>query len=134
MTQIGHTEWICSTKEQYISCAVSLSSSLSSLSKIRSSLRERIQSSPLCDSKPFTLSLERVYRDKWAKYVMEQTIGKEEKSGKRTENGKRMNGADEGPHEDLSNGTNGIGNHRQKSTLRAPTPDGDDDEQHSQHR
>lgn len=136
LTQIGCPEWICSTKEQYIACAVSLSSCLSTLSKTRTSIRDRMQSSPLCDSKPFTLSLERVFRDKWAKYVMEQTIGKEEKSGKRLENGKRMmNGADEGPHKDhVSNGTNGMSNHRQKTVLRAPTPDGDDNEQHSQHR
>jgi len=65
LTQIGLTDLIAETPEQYQELAVQLAQDLDRLAKLRGQLREQMRNSPLCDCKGFTRSLEAAYREMW---------------------------------------------------------------------
>jgi predicted O-linked N-acetylglucosamine transferase (SPINDLY family) len=57
--------FIARSKQEYLELAVHHSRHLSELAALRSSLREKMLSSPLCQAKPFVSHLETVYRKWW---------------------------------------------------------------------
>jgi hypothetical protein len=70
LTNLGHTEWIASTEEEYVEKAVALASGLPRLATLRAGLRHRMQSSQLMDAAGFTRRVEAAYRamfERWAK-------------------------------------------------------------------
>lgn len=72
LTQVGLTELIAKTPEDYVHMAVELAKDLDRLAALRAGLRERMRSSPLCNARTFTRNLENAYREMWRKWCSEQ--------------------------------------------------------------
>jgi len=68
LTSAGMPEWIATTPAEYLAIAVALASDAQRLSTIRSSLRERMMSSPLMDAAAFTQGIEHAYRTMWQRW------------------------------------------------------------------
>ena len=62
---VGHPEWIAESEEEYVVKAVELASDVIRLSKIRSTLREQMEASPLRDEAGFARKVEVAYRGMW---------------------------------------------------------------------
>ncbi len=60
-------DWIAKDKEEYISKAISYSSDLNSLVKIRMNLRKKTLNSPVCDSVRFSNQFSKMLWDVWRK-------------------------------------------------------------------
>jgi len=65
LTNLGLQEFIAETSSQFVQIAVAQSGDLGRLSKLRASLRARLQASPLMDAARFSRNIERAYRDVW---------------------------------------------------------------------
>jgi predicted O-linked N-acetylglucosamine transferase (SPINDLY family) len=65
---LGLEELVAGTVDEYIDIAVNLARDRSKLAKLRTELRPRLASSPLCDGKRFTAELEKLYRQVWAEW------------------------------------------------------------------
>lgn len=65
---VGHSELIAQTENEYISIAVTLTTDIDSLSRLRSGLREEMEASPLMDESGFTRKVETAYRDMFKKW------------------------------------------------------------------
>ena len=61
----GLDDLIVDTPEDYIACARALAADGARLGKLRSSLREQIIRSPLCDAPAYALTVESAYREMW---------------------------------------------------------------------
>ena len=56
---------VADTSETYVNSACELARDTARLQTLRSSLRERISTSPLCDAPAYALTVEAAYRDMW---------------------------------------------------------------------
>jgi predicted O-linked N-acetylglucosamine transferase (SPINDLY family) len=65
---VGVTETIAGNLDGYVSLAVSLARDLPRLEALRSSLRQQMASSPLCDGKRFADNLLRLLRRVWREW------------------------------------------------------------------
>ncbi|HXE53542.1 MAG TPA: tetratricopeptide repeat protein [Tepidisphaeraceae bacterium] len=65
LSTIGVSEWIVHDREQYIQIASTLAADLSQLAATRSTLRDRMQSSPQMDVAGFTKDIEAAFRQMW---------------------------------------------------------------------
>ena len=65
LSNLGLTEFIAATPEQYIDIGVGLAQRLDALRELRKSLRERMLGSPLMDAKRFAGHMENGYRTMW---------------------------------------------------------------------
>jgi len=65
LTNLGHPEWIAASPEEYVKIAVELANDLPRLASLRSSLREKMQASPLMDAAGFARDIEAAYRKIW---------------------------------------------------------------------
>jgi predicted O-linked N-acetylglucosamine transferase (SPINDLY family) len=65
LSTVGLEDLVATTPDAYVDRAISLTKDLSSLARLRSSLRRRMQSSPLLDAAGLTARLERAFRDMW---------------------------------------------------------------------
>jgi protein O-GlcNAc transferase len=65
LTQIGLQNLIAPTLDNYIHRATTLASDREPLATIRSTLRMRMESSPLCDAPGFAREMESAYRAMW---------------------------------------------------------------------
>lgn len=61
----GHAEWIAASEDDYVAKAVELASDMIHLSKIRSTLRDKMESSPLRNEEGFARKVEEAYRKMW---------------------------------------------------------------------
>jgi hypothetical protein len=61
-----------STPEDYVAKATALASNLEALGKIRSSMRQRMAASVLCNAKAYAGSVEAAYREMWRKWCNRQ--------------------------------------------------------------
>ncbi len=68
LSTIGLPELIAETRAQYAQIAVSLATDLTRLSELRSSLRDRMERSPLRDAGGFARDMEAVWRDLWRRW------------------------------------------------------------------
>jgi protein O-GlcNAc transferase len=68
LTEVGLGHLVAATPAQYIEIAAGLSENLPWLADLRSSLRSRMQASPLLDEKAFARHMERAYRAMWRNY------------------------------------------------------------------
>jgi protein O-GlcNAc transferase len=66
LSNVGLTELIAKTADQYVSIAANLANDLKRLQSLREHLRNMMKFSPLCDAKRFTANLEMIYRKMWA--------------------------------------------------------------------
>jgi len=65
LSNIGLTEMIARSPEDYVELAVRLAGDLAGLSRIRAGLRRQVAESPLCDGKRFAENLLSLLRDVW---------------------------------------------------------------------
>jgi len=72
LSNVGLTETIARTLDEYVELAVTLASDLSRLASLRAGLRERIAASPLCDGKRFAANLMHVVRDAWREWCQRE--------------------------------------------------------------
>jgi predicted O-linked N-acetylglucosamine transferase (SPINDLY family) len=70
---IGNPEWVASNAEEYIEIIQHLTANVNVLQLIRSGLRQKMDSSPLCDGKTFTGQLEATYRQMWQQWCATTT-------------------------------------------------------------
>jgi predicted O-linked N-acetylglucosamine transferase (SPINDLY family) len=65
---VGLSELIASTPDRYVAIATQLAQNRDRLAELRSTLRERMRTSVLCDGPTFTRSLEDAYRFLWRRW------------------------------------------------------------------
>ena len=68
LSNLGLPELIAQTPEQFVSIAVGLANDLSRLSRLRATLRERMEGSPLMDARRFARNIEAAYRGMWQRW------------------------------------------------------------------
>jgi predicted O-linked N-acetylglucosamine transferase (SPINDLY family) len=68
LTQVGLTELIARTPDDYIRIATELAADLPRLASLRASLRERMKASPLMDAPRFARSVEEAWRTAWRRW------------------------------------------------------------------
>ncbi len=68
LSNIGLTDLIAQTPEQYIQLAANLAHDLPRLATLRSTLRDRMQKSPLMDAPRFAHNIEFAYRTMWREW------------------------------------------------------------------
>ena len=64
----GLGELVADTPEAYVECARDLARDPTRLGTLRTTLRERITTSPLCDAPTYAGTVETAYRDMWRKW------------------------------------------------------------------
>lgn len=69
LSNIGVVETIASDLEQYVDLAVSLSGDIPRLEVLRSSMRDRMRASPLCDGKRFAANLDSLLQTTWIQSI-----------------------------------------------------------------
>jgi protein O-GlcNAc transferase len=62
-------DWVGKTPQDFVSFAVKWANDLDRLSVLRSTLRQKMERSPLMDGPRFAKNMESIYRSVWAKYV-----------------------------------------------------------------
>jgi predicted O-linked N-acetylglucosamine transferase (SPINDLY family) len=65
LSQIGLTDWIANSVEEYLKIAVTLARNPGVLDEFRHSLRPSIAASPLCDGSAFARKMEAAFRTMW---------------------------------------------------------------------
>jgi len=73
LSTLGLTTTIGDDLEEYVDLAASLASDLPALARLREGLRDRMQSSPLCDGKRFARNFEQIVRGVWREWVALET-------------------------------------------------------------
>jgi protein O-GlcNAc transferase len=68
LTQIGLTDWIASSEDEYVAKAAAFAADLDTVSRLRGELRARVTDSPLGDAAAFARNMERAYRDAWTRW------------------------------------------------------------------
>ncbi len=68
LTCLGLTEWVARTPEEFVKRGLEIAGDPGRLVALRSRLRERLESSPLCDGAAFTRRLEEAYRQMWQRW------------------------------------------------------------------
>ena len=69
LTNIGLTDFIAQDIDDYVELAIKMAANTDYLQETRQGLRERMESSPLCNGKSFACDIENAYQDMWNKYV-----------------------------------------------------------------
>lgn len=72
LSRIGMEFFAVSTPQEYVAKATALARNLPALAKIRTTMRQRMSSSPLLDAKSFARGLENVYRKMWHRWCRTQ--------------------------------------------------------------
>jgi protein O-GlcNAc transferase len=72
LSNLGLQELAAQTSEQFIEIAIKLAKDLPRLSQLRSTLRERLQKSPLMDAPRFAQNMEAAYRHMWKSWCGSQ--------------------------------------------------------------
>jgi predicted O-linked N-acetylglucosamine transferase (SPINDLY family) len=68
LSAVGLEELLAPSREKYVEIAVRLATDLDRLASLRSSMRERMRSSPLTDAKSFARDVESIYRELWKRW------------------------------------------------------------------
>jgi predicted O-linked N-acetylglucosamine transferase (SPINDLY family) len=68
LTNLGLTELIAESPERFVQIAAELAGELKRLGELRSTLRERMQKSPLMDAPRFARNIEAAYREMWLRW------------------------------------------------------------------
>ena len=73
LTALGLTELIARSPEEYVDVAARWVGDVDRLARLRTGLREKMRTSPLCDGAAFTRSLEEAYRTIWRRWCNRQS-------------------------------------------------------------
>jgi predicted O-linked N-acetylglucosamine transferase (SPINDLY family) len=68
LMNLGLSELIAHTPEQYVEMAAELARDLPRLAGLRATLRDRMQASPLMDARRFARGIEAAYREIWERW------------------------------------------------------------------
>jgi protein O-GlcNAc transferase len=68
LAQLGLSDLVAATEEQYVQIATSLAGDRARLRELRAGLRQRMQSSSFCDPPGFARELEAAYRHFWQQW------------------------------------------------------------------
>ncbi len=68
LTNLGLPELIADTPEQFVRIAAELAGDLPRLARLRATLRERMQKSPLMDAPRFARNIEAAYQMMWQRW------------------------------------------------------------------
>ena len=71
LSTLGLNELIAQTQEEYVDICVKVATDVAYLQKLRTSMREKMQSSTLMDPGTFTRQLEEIYRKMWEDWCKE---------------------------------------------------------------
>ena len=71
LSNLGLTDLIAQTPEEFVQIAVGLAADIDRLSALRSSLREKMRNSPIMDAKQFAGEIESLYRTMWTNWCRE---------------------------------------------------------------
>ena len=74
LSAVGLAEFIAQSPDDYVTRAVDLGRSLARLLELRSTLRPRVEASPLCDGPAFARALEAAYRTIWRTWCEQSTL------------------------------------------------------------
>jgi predicted O-linked N-acetylglucosamine transferase (SPINDLY family) len=72
LTGVGLEDWSARSPDEFVERGVRLATDLDGLEALRSTLRERMAKSPLCDAPGFTHRLEQAYREMWRRWCARQ--------------------------------------------------------------
>lgn len=72
LSNVGLTETIARDLDDYVALAESLAADLPALARVRSGLRQRVASSPLCDGERFARHFEQILRSVWEEWLDRQ--------------------------------------------------------------
>jgi predicted O-linked N-acetylglucosamine transferase (SPINDLY family) len=81
LSNIGLAELVAGTEDEYVQIAVRLARDLPRLGNLRTTLRERMQKSPLTDAPRLTRYIEAAYRDMWRQWCLCANGGREQPRG-----------------------------------------------------
>jgi predicted O-linked N-acetylglucosamine transferase (SPINDLY family) len=65
LSNVGLADWIAESPEQYVTLAGQMAGDLPRLRELRSTLRQRMENSPLMDGKQFALDVQSAFRQMW---------------------------------------------------------------------
>jgi predicted O-linked N-acetylglucosamine transferase (SPINDLY family) len=68
LSNVGLAELVTDSQEKYVQLARELAHDLSRLSNLRSTLRKRMEQSPLMDAPRFARNVESAYRQMWRRW------------------------------------------------------------------
>jgi protein O-GlcNAc transferase len=68
LTNLGLTEWIAKTTDEYVEIAERMAQDLQVLGQIRAAMRDRLKASPIMDYPALAQNIEGVYRQLWIKW------------------------------------------------------------------
>jgi predicted O-linked N-acetylglucosamine transferase (SPINDLY family) len=68
LSNVGLTEFIAGSDDEYIDIAVKLSNDIERLKTFRAGIRDMMISSPLADKERFIVNLEKLYREMWGNW------------------------------------------------------------------
>jgi len=68
LTTAGFSEWVANSEEEYVSIATRLADDLPRLAELRTTLRARMQASPLMDAPRFARNMEAAFRRMWRRW------------------------------------------------------------------
>jgi predicted O-linked N-acetylglucosamine transferase (SPINDLY family) len=71
LTHVGLSELITNSPQEYLNLAVEWASDLDRLGRVRSTLREKMANSPLCNGSKVAGSIEEAYREMWNRWCLE---------------------------------------------------------------
>ncbi len=80
LSNVGLTETIANDLDEYVELAISFAGDLPRLAAVRAGLRERMESSPLCDGKRFATHLASLLRDVWEQRIASSAVTTPEES------------------------------------------------------
>ena len=69
MTNLGLGDWVAQSEQEYEDKAVAFAQDIPALAKLRSTLRPRMQSSPVMDEKSFAKDVEAAYQGMWLNWI-----------------------------------------------------------------
>ena len=72
LTTTGLTEFLAKTDDDYVRICTGLAKDPDRLSKLRKNMRERLQETPLLDTKSFAKDIENAYQDMWLSFCNQQ--------------------------------------------------------------
>jgi predicted O-linked N-acetylglucosamine transferase (SPINDLY family) len=73
LASAGLPGFIAPDKDSYVNIAIDWSGKKEQLAQMRKQLRQRLKTSPVCDSARFTSDLEQIYREAWKTWCTQQS-------------------------------------------------------------
>lgn len=77
LNALGEPGWVARNRSEFVKIARDLAENNSYRNELRTTLRQRLLNSPLCDAKTFTRDLETLYRRLWHDYCAQESLSQD---------------------------------------------------------